>query len=154
MRLNRAILQLLRGNLREGWRDYAARLDVPGKAPICDHNLPRWTGEARKGKRLLVTAEQGVGDQLMFASLIHELGANVILDCELRLVSLFARSFRDVTVKPSSTKETKGGITRGALRLAQAIGRREHRDRNGKLAANPAPRDFRVSRSAFLSGCR
>jgi tetratricopeptide (TPR) repeat protein len=113
LRLNRAILHLLCGNLKDGWRDYAARLNVPGKAPICDHGLPRWTGDALKRKRLLVTAEQGVGDQIMFASLIPALAAseiNLIMDCEPRLVSLLARSFANVTVKPQQM-ETKGGVT-------------------------------------------
>jgi tetratricopeptide (TPR) repeat protein len=108
-RLNRAVLHLLNGNLEEGWRDYGARLKIPGKAPVPDHNLPRWDGSPRKHKRLLVTAEQGVGDQIMFASLFAELGANAIVECEPRLVSLFARSFPNAAVKPSRM-ESKGGI--------------------------------------------
>ncbi len=32
-RLNRAILHFLNGDLKQGWRDYAARLEVPGKVP-------------------------------------------------------------------------------------------------------------------------
>jgi hypothetical protein len=36
-RLNRAILNLLKGNLKDGWRDHAARLKVPGKVPVADH---------------------------------------------------------------------------------------------------------------------
>jgi tetratricopeptide (TPR) repeat protein len=143
LRLNRAILHLLRGNLKEGWRDYAARLDVPGKAPTCDHNLPRWTGDARKGKRLLVTAEQGVGDQLMFASLIPELDGNVILDCEPRLVSLFARSFRNVTVKPQHM-ETKGGVTRAHYGWLKQLGGANIATEMGSL-----PRILRREISAF-----
>jgi Flp pilus assembly protein TadD len=107
-KLNRAILHLLTGNLKQGWQDYAARLRVPGKAPICDHGLKPWQGESLSGKRLLVTVEQGVGDQLMFASIIRDLvaradaeGGRVILECEPRLVPLFERSFEDVTVHTS-----------------------------------------------------
>jgi tetratricopeptide (TPR) repeat protein len=116
-RLNRAVLHLLRGNLKDGWRDYAARLKISGKAPICDHTLPRWDGGTLRGKRLLVTAEQGIGDQIMFASLFPELiarakteGGTVIVECEPRLVSLFARSFPDAAVKPSAM-QTKAGVT-------------------------------------------
>jgi tetratricopeptide (TPR) repeat protein len=145
LRLNRAILHLLRGNLKDGWRDYAARLDVPGKAPVCDHGLPRWNGEPRKGKRLLVTGEQGVGDQLMFASLIPELAAkeNVILDCEPRLVSLFARSFPNVTVKPQQM-ETKGGVTRAQYGWLKAAGGANTATEMGSL-----PRILRREISAF-----
>jgi tetratricopeptide (TPR) repeat protein len=123
LRLNRAILHLLCGDLKDGWRDYAARLNVPGKAPVCDHGLPRWTGDALKRKRLLVTAEQGVGDQIMFASLIPQLPANekLIMDCEPRLVSLFARSFANVVVRPQQM-ETKGGITRAHYDWLKAAG--------------------------------
>jgi len=117
LRLNRAVLYLLRGNLREGWRDYAARLKVSGKVPVCDHGLKTWNGAHLKRTRLLVTAEQGVGDQIMFASLIPELarrarddGGAVILECEPRLVSLLTRSFPSVTVH-AAQMETKGGVT-------------------------------------------
>ncbi len=116
-RLNRAVLHLMRGRLKEGWRDYAARLRISGKAPVCDHGLPAWSGESLKRKRLLVTAEQGVGDQLMFASLVPALidraageGGSVILECEPRLVPLFARSFPGATVAPSRMQQL-GGLT-------------------------------------------
>ena len=115
-RMNRAVLHLLSGNLKEGWRDYAARLKLPGKAPVPDHKLPRWNGEPLKRQRLLVTAEQGVGDHIMFASMIPDLaeraageGGSIILECEPRLVSLFARSFPSVTVRPWDS-ETRGGV--------------------------------------------
>ena len=117
LRLNRAILYLLTGNLRDGWRDYAARLKIKGKAPLTDHGLPRWTGGTLRRMRLLVTAEQGVGDHLMFASVFPELiteareqGGSVVLDCDPRLVPLFARSFPDATVKPQQL-QTIGGVT-------------------------------------------
>jgi len=115
-RMNRAVLHLLRGNLKEGWRDYASRLALYGKAPVPDHKLPRWNGEPLKRQRLLVTAEQGVGDHIMFASMIPELaeraaseGGGIILECEPRLVSLFARSFPSVIVRPWDS-ETRGGV--------------------------------------------
>ena len=116
-KLNRAVLHLLMGNLKDGWRDYAVRLKVPGKAPMCDHGLPAWTGAPLKNKRLLVTAEQGVGDEIMFASMIHDLaaraereGGRVILECEARLVPLFARSFPDVTVHASARESRNGAV--------------------------------------------
>ncbi len=117
-RLNRAVLHLLKGNLKDGWRDYGARLKIPGKAPVPDHTLTRWTGGPLKRTRLLVTGEQGVGDQMMFASMIPDLaaraaadGSSVVLECEPRLVTLFARSFPGVTVH-AWDMETKGGVIR------------------------------------------
>ncbi len=112
-RLNRAILHLLNGDLKDGWRDYAARTDVPGKVPVIsgEQRLVPWIGDSLKKKRLLVRAEQGVGDQILFASLIPDLanrakaeGGSVMLECEPRLVSLFARSFPEVTVRAAAIK--------------------------------------------------
>ena len=101
-RLNRAILFLMRGELRHGWRDYEYRLRIKGRTISADHGLREWDGKPRDGKTVLVTAEQGIGDQIMFASLIPELAAKkgtVILETEPRLVPLFARSFPRVTVE-------------------------------------------------------
>ncbi|HEY7977743.1 MAG TPA: tetratricopeptide repeat protein [Rhizomicrobium sp.] len=116
-KLNRAILHLLTGDLKQGWRDYSARLRIPGKAPLCDHGLPTWAGGSLKDKRLLVTAEQGVGDQFMFASMIRDLaaradeeGGSVILECEPRLVPLFARSFEDIIVHASALEGRRGVV--------------------------------------------
>ena len=115
-RLNRAILHFLKGNLKDAWRDYAARLKVPGKAPHTDHRLPAWDGGPLKKLRLLVTAEQGVGDQLMFASMIPDLAARagdggVILECEPRLLPLFARSFAGVKVMAATLSAQGGAVT-------------------------------------------
>ena len=116
-RLNRAILHLLNGELKAGWRDYAARTEVPNKVPavLGEQRLAAWSGGSLKRVRLLVRAEQGVGDQILFASLIPELaakarneGGSVILECEARLAPLFARSFPNITVHPASIK-TIGG---------------------------------------------
>lgn len=115
-KLNRAVLHLSNGDLKDGWRDYEARLALIHKAPRPDRALPRWNGDTLKNTRLLVRAEQGIGDQLMFASLIPELaaraareGGSIVLECEKRLGALFARSFPTVEVK-SSRIETREGI--------------------------------------------
>ncbi len=108
IRLNRAILHLLDGALKEGWRDYAARIAISGKVPAADLAMASWTGEALRRKRLLVRAEQGVGDQILFASVIADLAAraaredgSVVLECEPRLAGLFARSFPTICVRPA-----------------------------------------------------
>jgi Flp pilus assembly protein TadD len=113
-RINRAVIHLTGGALNQGWQDYAARLALKG-APQPDHGLPRWDGNWRAALRLLVTAEQGIGDQVMFASMIPDLaraaaeaGGHVVFECEKRLVPLFARSFPDVTVHEADM-ESRGG---------------------------------------------
>lgn len=127
-RLNRAMLHLDGGNLKAGWRDYEARLKIVGKAPVADHTLAKWQGVFTSQTRLLVTTEQGVGDQVMFASLIPELAAragasdaSIVLECDPRLAALFARSFRRVHVHAADL-ETRGGITRARYRWLRAMG--------------------------------
>jgi tetratricopeptide (TPR) repeat protein len=149
-RLNRGILHLLRGNLKEGWRDYAARLKISGKVPAADHRLPQWQGAHLKRTRLLVTAEQGVGDQLMFASFVGDLAARargdggaLILECEPRLVPLFARSFPGVTVKPSQM-QTKGGVVTAQYGWLKAAG-----GANAAIELGSLPRILRYRLTQF-----
>ena len=56
-------------------------------------SLPMWDGT--KGKKVLVYGEQGIGDEIMFASMLPDLmrDCEVILDCHQRLTTLFEKSF-------------------------------------------------------------
>jgi len=57
---------------------------------------PRWDGRQLEGKSIIVTAEQGVGDEIMFASCLPEMIAKAdlcIVECDKRLIPIFARSF-------------------------------------------------------------
>ena len=159
-RVNRGVLHLLHGNLKEGWRDYAARLNLGGKVPKPDHNLPRWTGSVLKRERLLMTAEQGVGDQIMFASMIPQLqdraqrdGGSLILECEPRLVIALC-----AILSFDHGKSVGRGDARRyddhALRLAQIRGRRDLRHRNGQRAAILTFADRNLSDSEYLSHAR
>ncbi len=66
-----------------------------------DFPFPKWDGLSLQGKRILVWAEQGIGDELYFASLYPQLlaqGAKCIFEVEHRLVDLMQRSFPDAVV--------------------------------------------------------
>jgi len=96
-RMNLGMIRLLRGDLRRGFQDYRARFDsgTPwlGRRRF---SLPEWDGDCIDGRRLLVWGEQGVGEEVMFAGLIPRLLSRVAgcaIECDPRLVSLFARSF-------------------------------------------------------------
>jgi tetratricopeptide (TPR) repeat protein len=60
---------------------------------------PMWNGE--KKQRVLVWKEQGIGDEIMFSSIIPELYAassQILVKCDNRLIPLFERSFsNDIT---------------------------------------------------------
>ena len=60
--------------------------------------FPPWRGGSLHGHTILVYAEQGVGDEIMFASCLPDLikmGGRCIVECDPRLVRLFSRSFPD-----------------------------------------------------------
>src|SRR5258706_7180683 len=114
-RLNRAILYFLKGQLRRGWRDYEYRLRIKERILVADHGLPMWAGRRADGMILLITAEEGIGDQILFASLIPERAqaaarvyGRLIIETEPRLVPLFARSFPDVSVHPAKLHTRAG----------------------------------------------
>lgn len=90
--------QLASANFAEGWVNYEARLRS-GSSPARRFPYPAWRGEPLAGKSVLVWGEQGLGDEIMFASCVPDLvaaGADCTLDCSPRLRTLFARSFPQV----------------------------------------------------------
>jgi tetratricopeptide (TPR) repeat protein len=98
---NRSLLLLQRQAFDEGWRCYERRL-----LTLTDNHprvfpFPRWRGEPLAGKTVLVYAEQGLGDEIMFASCLAELLAmagRCIIECDPKLAAIFARSFPAATV--------------------------------------------------------
>lgn len=98
-RFNLGLLQLEMSQWREGFENYdqgSKRKNGLGRAYIHPDGstFPMWAGEY--GKRIVVYGEQGIGDEIMFASCLHDIKAMselVVLDCHPRLATLFKRSF-------------------------------------------------------------
>lgn len=94
-RFNRSIALLTLGRLAEGWDEYEQGWAVPsGRFPRAGFPQPLWDGRPLDGGALLVWGEQGLGDEVMFASLIPQLaedGVRVVLDCDARLAPLLGR---------------------------------------------------------------
>lgn len=93
-RWNRSLILLSLGRLKEGWIDYEARWQWPGfPSPKRDLNLPQWNGEVLTGKSIIISAEQGVGDQIMFSICINKLLSlgpeNVRIEVQAKLIKLF-----------------------------------------------------------------
>ncbi|OGA20540.1 MAG: hypothetical protein A3I02_11745 [Betaproteobacteria bacterium RIFCSPLOWO2_02_FULL_67_26] len=87
---------LARGHFVRGWKLYEARWEANRWPDRATYAQPLWTGGSLAGKRLLVWGEQGIGDQMMFASMFPELlkfPASCTVVCEQKLMPLFARSF-------------------------------------------------------------
>jgi len=113
---NRGLLCLARGDLEEGWSGYDRRFlarELAGAARVLP--VPGWAGEDPARRSLLIWREQGIGDEMMFASCLPNLIAragSVTVECDRRLVPLFARSFPEAVVRPSPAdpEEPFGGI--------------------------------------------
>lgn len=88
---------LKNGEYAQGWEhsEWRRRVEefasVHVRFPFAD-----WTGQDLSGKTLLVYAEQGLGDEIMYASCLPDVIARarqVVVECDPRLGELFRRSF-------------------------------------------------------------
>jgi tetratricopeptide (TPR) repeat protein len=109
--LNKSLCLLLQGEFNEGWKHYDWRWKTKRKKkeeftsirPLTDK--PTFSLQDRK--RVLIWAEQGVGDEIMFASTIEEFGNlcdKLIVQVDGRLIPLFSRSIsHDVSFFPKNS---------------------------------------------------
>jgi len=105
-RFNLSLLQLDNGYISEGFKNYETRWELD-EVPlrIRTSGIPRWTGEILVGKKILIWAEQGIGDHIMFASLMPEfekLECKVGIECAPKLVEIFQWSFPWAEVRGGS----------------------------------------------------
>jgi tetratricopeptide (TPR) repeat protein/ADP-heptose:LPS heptosyltransferase len=99
---NRGLAHLLMGDFATGWTGYEYR-EAAEQVQLDKFSLPKWDGSPLTGKTLLVHAEQGVGDEIMFGTCLPDVVAqakHVHLTCDPRLEKLFARSFPSIEVHP------------------------------------------------------
>ncbi len=104
-RLNRALALLHLGRYEQAWDDYEARKLVRSNYRARSFPCPEWQGEDLSRRRILVHGEQGLGDEIMFASCFQDVigrAGHCIIECEPRMVQLFKRSFADATVVPGT----------------------------------------------------
>jgi tetratricopeptide (TPR) repeat protein len=101
-RLNLAVCRLWLGKFEEGWSTYVWNFSRYQKKAV-------WDGGYVSGT-LLIWANEGVGDQILYSSAIPEVSRRadrVVMEVDPRLCDLFARSFPMVTVVPAQS----GGFT-------------------------------------------
>ncbi|MEZ6070691.1 MAG: hypothetical protein R3C10_10570 [Pirellulales bacterium] len=133
------MLLLQQGKWLDGWQEYEWRWQASGGPRQRPTALPAWQGESLDGRTLLVWGEQGVGDEIMFASCVPDaamLAEHCIFECSPRLEKLFARSLPGVRVVAAraDAKRTATDVD------AQA---------DVQIAAGSLPRFLRGSLTAF-----
>jgi tetratricopeptide (TPR) repeat protein len=103
-----ALAQLQSGDLRSAWPNYETRWrSEDHQTPMRNYPQPLWNGKKLGAGRLLLWGEQGVGDEIQFASLLPDAiqtGNSIVLDCDARLRPLFARSFPGIEVISSGSQ--------------------------------------------------
>jgi tetratricopeptide (TPR) repeat protein len=108
---NQALNELRLGDFRAGWDHYELRWFIKDYVHAQrKYPFPRWTGEPIEGP-LFVSAEQGLGDQILFASMLPDVVArarDVTVEVDPRLVPLLARSFPAVRAVARTAESYKG----------------------------------------------
>jgi tetratricopeptide (TPR) repeat protein len=94
-RFHRSLAYLLTGNYAAAWPDYETRLVSSDRAPRAAV-APRWDGSPLRRRAVLAHGEQGIGDEILFASclpdLLRDAGACAV-ECSPKLRGLFQSSF-------------------------------------------------------------
>lgn len=93
---NRALAYLTQGEWAKGWADHELRFHprVQTISTRRDYGCPEWDG--RPGVRLAVHGEQGIGDEVMFLSMLPEVLVrcpDTVIEVEPRLLDLVERNF-------------------------------------------------------------
>ncbi|RMH18233.1 MAG: tetratricopeptide repeat protein, partial [Gammaproteobacteria bacterium] len=105
---NLSLLLLLTGRLGEGWKEYEhGRL--AGFRRNEHEDIPEWTGEPLHNKRILLYGDQGLKEEILFSSCLHQfmnLATDIALQCHPGLFPLLQRSFPSLEVLPRQNDDT------------------------------------------------
>lgn len=98
------------GDWLRGWRWYSFReMDFWGDGGRTIQGVERWSGQPLLGKRLLLTYEQALGEQVLFSSMVPDLAdmvgntGKITIEVDARLVNVFKRSFPYARIVEFST---------------------------------------------------
>ena len=103
--VQKGVMLLSQGDYAGGWPLNEWRYwntEALDNSPPCRVALPKWDGSSLEGRHILACGEQGIGDEIMYASCIPDLARQaqaVTVACAERLVPLFTRSFPNTAVR-------------------------------------------------------
>lgn len=114
-KFNLALLHLEAGNFTRGFDLYAEGAHQHRLRKVYDPDPPLLTPELHeqlrgKGKQIIVHGEQGIGDELMMATMLEEASEDyeIVFDCHPRLLSLFENaSWKHRPISLRATRKEK-----------------------------------------------
>lgn len=148
-RMNLAHAYLAKGEWVKGWEAWGLSLGGKFRKEWTYGDENRWDGS--KDKRLVIYGEQGIGDEMFYASCIPdaiEISQKVWIDCDPKLEGLFKRSFPKAEVHGTRRDDSPKWVRNSSINARCAIGglpeffRKTDKDFPGKpyLVADPARR--------------
>ena len=160
-RWNQAFLFLRQGDLERGWDKHELRLDKTG--PVSDRfPFPNWGGESLKNNTILVFSEQGLGDEILFASCFQDVidrARHCVIECDTRLAPLFTRSFPKATIQGANRLDINWLLTAPEIDVQIAAGSiprllrpslESFPDKSSYLVADPERVEYWRSRLAVM----
>ena len=95
----------------EGWEYYSYSLGLESRKKMKLKDEPDWDGT--EGLSIALYGEQGLGDEISFASMINDairVSKKVVIDCDKKLAGLFARSFPSAKVYGTRNAKSSHGV--------------------------------------------
>jgi Flp pilus assembly protein TadD len=103
-RMNRGLAGLGMGYFESAWDDYEDRFHEDNFLPQRFQQLPQWPGPRNISEPVLIWVEQGIGDEIMFASMYRELAdlsEKFAAECNPRLLEIYRESFPHIFFVPT-----------------------------------------------------
>jgi tetratricopeptide (TPR) repeat protein len=125
--LNRAMCRLLAGQYAGGWADYEWRWATENVGPR--PHFVNWQGEDLKGRRLLVFAEQGLGDIIQYARYLPiatGIGCQLTFLTRPSLIRLLQHVTRGIEVAGSLPREREFDFQCALMSLPHRLGTDEN----------------------------
>ncbi|MES1990667.1 MAG: tetratricopeptide repeat protein [Pseudomonadota bacterium] len=106
---NFALCLLATGQIENGWDIYGYGFASGQRKPYRPFPGLIWQGEDLSNKTIMITREQGVGDDLRFSTCFHDVVAmakHVIIETDRRLVDIYQRTWPQATVRAETGRST------------------------------------------------
>ena len=106
---NIALCLLSVGRIEEGWDLYGFGFESGQRKPFRPFPGLIWQGEDLSDKTIMITREQGIGDDIRFSTCFHEIVAEakkVIIETDERLVPIYQRTWPKALVRKELNRST------------------------------------------------